>query len=482
MELPASFLSTDTHPEVHLRLSGRQHTRIEDHIFPGDDREAVCLLLCGRRRGAVRQVLTAHEVVPIPYDECTERTADRVQWPTTLLLPHLKKAARQGLSVVKVHSHPSGYPRFSKCDDEADGDLFPSIFGWTDGNGPHASAVMLPSGRIFGRAAWPEGMFTPLARVTVAGDEVHFWDGSGPDAGEERVPAFAERHAQAFGKGTTRRLSKLRVGVVGCSGTGSPVVEQLARLGAGHLVLVDPDHVEERNLNRVLNATCADLGRPKTDVLAEAVRAMGLGTTVEPLAEDLFDPKVALRVASCDVIFGCMDAVAGRDLLNRIASYYLIPYFDVGVRLDADGEGGVDGITGSVNYLQPDGSSLLSREVYTGEQLAAASLRRSDPEEYERQREENYVLGVEEDRPAVVSVNMLYASLAVNEFLARLHPFRTDPNAKFAQNMMSLSQSRFVTSEDGEPCEALAPKAGRGDTMPLLGMPALSRSQEVEVN
>ena len=63
--------------------------------------------------------------------------------------------------------------------------------------------------------------------------------------------AFTLRHAQAFGTGTTALLRNLSVAIVGCSGTGSIVAEQLARLGAGRLVLVDPDRVEEKNLNRI---------------------------------------------------------------------------------------------------------------------------------------------------------------------------------------------------------------------------------------
>jgi hypothetical protein len=43
-----------------------------------------------------------------------------------------------------------------------------------------------------------------------------------------------------------------------------------------------------------------------------------------------------------------------------------------------------------------------------------------------------YIRGVAEDRPAVVSVNTQIASTAVNEFLARLHPYRYDDNADSA--------------------------------------------------
>jgi len=155
----------------------------------------------------------------------------------------LEKAARQGLAVVKIHSHPGGGEAFSWWDDTADRTLFASIYGWIENEQPHASAIMLPDRRIVGRTVRPEGTFEPLSMVAIAGDDLHFWR---PRESTPAVPKFARRHAQAFGAGTTAQLRELAVAVIGCSGTGSPVVEQLARLGVGKLVLVDPDHVEKK--------------------------------------------------------------------------------------------------------------------------------------------------------------------------------------------------------------------------------------------
>ena len=47
-------------------------------------------------------------------------------------------------------------------------------------------------------------------------------------------------------------------------------------------------------------------------------------------------------VAGCDVVFGCMDSIDGRHLLNKLATFYVIPYFDPSVKLEADGTGGGD--------------------------------------------------------------------------------------------------------------------------------------------
>ena len=115
----------------------------------------------------------------------------------------------------------------------------------------------------------------------------------------------------------------------------------------------------------------AQRGRFKVDVAARAVDNMGLGTVVEKHPRNLFDPDTVRAVGSCDVVFGCMDSIDGRHLLNKLATFYVIPYFDLGVKLEADGRGGVDQVCGTVHYLQPGGSSLLSRHVlYDGTKSA----------------------------------------------------------------------------------------------------------------
>lgn len=52
---------------------------------------------------------------------------------------------------------------------------------------------------------------------------------------DREVPEFARRHAQIFGAGTVDCLRRLRIAVVGCSGTGTPLIEQFVRLGVGYL-------------------------------------------------------------------------------------------------------------------------------------------------------------------------------------------------------------------------------------------------------
>src|SRR5689334_1418125 len=211
-----------------LRMTVGQHAQLKKHLYPGDGNEAAAIILCGRRAGPERHCLAGRMVFPIPYDECSVRTPFRITWSTEGLLPVLTEAANRNLAIVKIHSHPGGLEEFSETDDKSDLDLFQSVYGWCEGDAPHGSAIMLPDGRIFGRTIGTAGEFTPLSSVMVVGDEIQLFE---QFESQPALPEYTLRHRQIFGAGTTAKLRHLTVAVVGVSGTGSPLVEQLARLG-----------------------------------------------------------------------------------------------------------------------------------------------------------------------------------------------------------------------------------------------------------
>jgi molybdopterin/thiamine biosynthesis adenylyltransferase len=403
---------------------------------------------------------------------CSVRTPDQVQWSTDILDQLLPEIWKTSASIVKVHSHPTGFDRFSIVDDVSDSQLAVSFDCLFEEGRFHGSAVALPDGRLFGRILQFGSIGRNFASVMVVGDDIHFW----PARTTVSTRGDDRRNQQAFGAGTIETLSSLRVAVIGCSGTGSVVTEQLARLGVGGFVLVDPDHVEHKNLNRILNATEMDAERqvPKVEVMGRMIRSLGRGQEVLLLEMNLDNPEAVRHVAECDVIFGCVDGAEGRNLANRIAAYYLQPYIDVGVSLVADGAGGIATIAGAVNYFAPGQQSLLERGAITQEQICAEEMRRTNPGRYRELRLQKYIQGVDVDRPAVISVNMLFASLAVNEFLARIHRFRNLGNEEYSIVRGDLCELVLLRELRLESAGHLIREIGFGDQRPLLGRASLS--------
>lgn len=456
-----------------VRISGKHFQELNQHLFSGDGKEAVAIALCGRRFYNGSYTLLIKEVYPIPYEKCFERREDYVHWPTDFINPLLEEAAKKKLAILKIHCHPGGYDKFSDIDNESDENLFTSINSWLDDDLPHGSCVMLPDGRFFGRFFFNDMSQQPIHHFSIAGDNILNWYYTESDNSMESTSQL--RNQQAFGQKTIKLLNRLKIGIVGCSGTGSPVIEQLKRLGVGEFVLVDPDFIDSVNLNRIIGSTDADSKKKsmKVDVMKNGIDMLGIGTKTICFSKHITNIDVVKELADCDVLFGCVDGSEGRHVLNLISSYYLIPFIDVGVKFDADGMGGINGIFGSVHYVQPFGSSLLSRKQYSIEKLKAEETKRIDAEEYSRNQ---YLASVNESNPAVISVNMQVSALAVNELLARIHPYRNFENGDFEVIRVNFAESTTFPEEISEPCLFFGKNAGRGDVEPLLGYAEFSRN------
>jgi len=455
--------------EVSLTITQRQHTTLKTHILKDGKKETAAILLCGRRAGSARHRLVVQSVYCIPDGNFPGLSSNRATWNIETLCQQLDRAGGEDLTIVVVHSRPDDSAICSPVEDEIDKQLLAGLQDWKESDAFHASVIMLADGSMFGRYIDTEQQLQPLNKISLVGDTIHYWLNE-----EEASPEFVTSHLQAFGEGTYAQLKNLSVAVVGCSGTGSPVIEQLARLGVGRLVLVDDDIVEVRNLNRIINSTMEDAHqrKQKVDVLADAIEQMGLGTSVERVPHNLWEPHIVEIVGQCDILFGCMDTIDGRYLLNRLATYYSMPYFDLGVRITpGEIQGEVDEVCGSVHYLQP-GQSLMQRKVFTMSKVSEAGLARQDPEAYKREIKDGYIKGVAVERPAVVSLNTLIASLGINELLARIHPYRDDGD--YDQVEVSLTSMVMFSDPHHGYCNIFGKKIGFGDQKMMLDLPELS--------
>jgi len=319
------------------------------------------------------------------------------------------------------------------------------------------------------------GKSNPIDKILIPGSDILIWT-AGNENPDNTDSEQTKRFEQSFGNKTRRIMAGLKIGVVGVSGTGSPIAEMLYRLGVGTLVLVDDDRVETKNLGRIYNSSRqhAQENRYKVDVLKEAFISNGLPIEVKSIVASTRNPLAVIELAQCDVIFGCIDSESGRALLNRLCTFYLVPYFDLGVNLQADGIGGLSVIYGAVHYLKPDGSSLISRKCITTEHIEAEDLKRTNPSMYAQRIKEKYIKGVTEERPAVITVNTMTASFALNDFLARIHPYRNNPNSEIECIRINLREPVILLEPESEQDHGLCKYAGYGDVKPLLKMMAFS--------
>jgi proteasome lid subunit RPN8/RPN11 len=458
------------HPRTSLVMPSLHHRKLVTHLFPGDGLEAAALLLC-HRVGKNRQRYLVYDIIPVPHSACARRERDALSWSGEYAELAVDRAEEGGYYIVALHSHPGGLFDFSSQDNASDKLLLPALYQAT--GRPSMSAIMVPSGAVRARVFNGHGTYQPVDLVVCASDDIQIWPG---DAGiGSRQPVIPV----AFSQGMRRLLGRLSACVVGVSGTGSIVAEQLARLGFGEIILVDFDRIEFRNLDRILNATTADAaeGKLKVEMFKDAIRRYSPDCQVHAVPDSITTRDAVQAACEADVLLSCVDTVEGRHIADRLAAACVLPLFDVGVSIPTRHDGRerkIAEVCGRIDYVQPGGATLLDRNVYSPATLEAEYLARAAPEAHRNRVAEGYFKGMAEQAPAVISLNMRAASATVMEFIARAFPFRHTSNREFARTVFMLADGEEEHfAEDSFVAKGALPIC-TGLQEPLLGLPGLA--------
>lgn len=122
-----------------------------------------------------------------------------------------------------------------------------------------------------------------------------------------------------FGAEGQRTLRASRVLVVGAGGLGSPALLYLAGAGVGHITIIDDDVVDESNLQRQVIHRESDIGRPKAESAADAVRRLDSEASVTALVGRLSVDNAEELFATHDVVLDGADNFATRYLSSDAA-------------------------------------------------------------------------------------------------------------------------------------------------------------------
>ena len=458
--------------EAHLSL-------LKAELLRPDGREHAAYVVFGVSRiaadpfsGDARLRLLIKDVLPVELDEITSSDDQHISWKTDRFVRLLAEAERGGYQVGIAHSHPKGPAHFSAQDNRNEADLAKLAYNRNGEAALMVSLLFSGGGEIIGRIWTSPKTFVDLDVIRSVSTNWLFHRCRSDSDNDD--PAM-DRQGLALGQAFNRTMKSLRIGVVGAGGTGSPLIQQLGRMGAGHMAIFDPDSVELSNLNRLYGATQDDAvsGVKKVDVARREIERMGLGTQVVTFDTWIGAPECRDALKSMDLIFGCTDDHDGRVLLNRLAYYYLIPVIDLGLALrvaERQGERVLEG-DGRVTVLEPGASCLICRRVVNPIIAAEEALRRTNPEEFERQKAEAYVRGQGNPAPAVVSFTTSVSTMAIEEMIQRLQQFR-GPTGTIANRVRKFGQIEdFRPGAERQPCRVCgSPKIfGAGDVLPFLG-------------
>ncbi len=442
-----------------LVFPGRTFDLLRQALLLGSPLESACFVLASCSdigEGSRRLVVVA--VIQLDESAYQERTAWSIQVAARALADATKRARTENLSLFVAHTHPTADLVLPSATDRAGERMWLPAISRRAPHKPHGRLIIGKSD-VCAALLSPDGVEAPL-RVIQLGDSIV--ECSSTDGADAINYSRHDRQVRAFGAEGQAQLTLLHVGVVGVGGTGSVVVEQLAHLGVGRMTLVDPDVLEESNLNRVVGASPSDVGSPKVVVATALVARVNEHCKVLPIQGDVRDVVIARHLLACDFIFCCTDTEGSRAIINQIAYQFCIPTIDLGVAIVVSASG-VSHISGRVQLLSPTQPCLLCCRALDAEQV------RRDLLTEEERAKDRYILGSSVAQPAVISINSATASLAVTMMLATVTAIPVasrHQRLRFESGVVSSVQVETNTA-----CPICSPGGtlARGDTFAFPG-------------
>ena len=400
---------------------------LKDHFERAADTEAGAFLLVrtGRSTDGVRLLV---QRVLLPPDGGFERQGPDFLRPTGQWLSSAIGAALEArCGLAFIHSHPNAYHPLGLSPIDLDTSI---TWAKTIGpmlDGPFASLVWSPqgiTGIMFSRGQSQAPLTLNRAEILGRGavERLHRLDDRPNDL------EIDDRQARALSVIGNRRLREFQVGVVGAGGTGSPLAEQLIRVGVARVTLVDPDSLDSpSNLRRVVGSRPSDLRarRNKAEVVGRHLDSLDLSTKVDVLPIDVRCEDAIRSLLDCDIVLNTTDTHSSRAFLNQIAYQYWVPLIDVGVRIGTSRYGAISGMPVEIRVLLPDNGCLWCRgNVLDGQTIYEENL---PPDKRERLAREGYVQGFLEAQPSLAPLNYFASSLALLA-LVRLYSGQTLPS------------------------------------------------------
>jgi len=401
---------------VELRIPFGLGDSLLDHIYQQGEHEHVAFGLVSHSVGTRSTTLHLRRLIPLDESAYVANHSHGAMWRGSAMFPVMEAAMNETLGIVVFHAHDhDGVPSLSHDDLQNANKLIPMFQKRVPGR-PHGTIVL--SRTHASGLVWMPTVRKPLplARLRLFGSAILDLQSQRESIAGETPTQYARQTLVVSPQGQAR-LRGAKIAVVGVGGGGSHVIQQLAYLGVGEIVAIDPDAYDESNRHRLVSALKADLGRPKVDIFHRLVKKIGLTGRVRPVRAGVPDRDAVEALRQCDVIVGCVDTLFARSDLQELASRYLIPYVDIGAAIrvipDASASDARVVVAGNIFTFVPGSFCLWCLGFLSPEKLEAEQ---NGPTRgyFEKNTQE----------AQVVSFNGVLASQAVTEVLQLLVGFR----------------------------------------------------------
>lgn len=391
---------------------------IINHLFSGASSERAAYALCRLSKTDNENRILVREIIPVLNEDIEEASWSGMKIRNISFLRAMKRAHQTKQSFMFIHSHPSGFINHSQKDDEEESLLFKTAYQRIRIEALHSSLVISDPDKPVARVWLEDGTQHKVDIIRVFGERFRFFS----DPLQNKIPQFFDRQVRAFGEDIQHIFELLNIGVVGLGGTGSAICEQLTRLGIKKLTVIDGQKLDITNVSRVYGSRSCLEGKKKVTIAKKNIKRIGLGTQVCIIDKPITFLSAARVLRDCDIIFGCTDDNWGRSILNRLALFYHIPVFDMGVAISSENSI-IQSVTGRVTTLLQGNGCLHCRGRINSKAIKSEMMSELDKERLVELIKQRYADELPGTAPSVIPFTTAIASLAITMFIHKITGF-----------------------------------------------------------
>lgn len=162
------------------------------------------------------------------------------------------------------------------------------------------------------------------------------------------IPERYQRNLGVISLSEQAKLLQSKVVIIGAGGLGGTVLELLARMGIGKLIIADKDIIVDSNLNRQILSTETNLGQRKTEVAIKRVKE--INSSIEIVGHSVFinSDNVGKIIEGAEVVVDALDNLPSRFVLQKACR-------DLKISLV---HGAIAGFNGQLATISPEDKGL----------------------------------------------------------------------------------------------------------------------------
>lgn len=429
----SSFETNESKNMPLIRFKINEFSNLRNNLLEDSSKEAFAILLAKREVIGNSEIYTVRDIRYPLRSEYINQSLTFLRMSEQFIIKTIKELQERFDvdTIIDVHTHPFSerLASFSGVDDRDE----INFYKWVDENFDFNYGSIVLSQTEYSARFWKNiadrsnnkfknrtEIKSVVAEIKTQTESEKIFSSDLKNKKEDDFNSeMFNRGVLALGLDNMRKIAgNSSISIIGAGGTGSVVAESLVHMGFQKINLIDHDHLEVSNMNRIVGAYYNDAvsKKPKVEIVGRHLKNINPKLQLTTFQKDVHDKSVEEAIAKSDWLIMATDNHSSRFKTQELAFKYFVPFISLGVNITVKDKN-IEDESGEVITIRI-GDKVCLNCLKRLNHINIAHERNSAGENISKELEKKgYVEGKNVKEPAVKTLNSILGQLAVNSLV-----------------------------------------------------------------